>query len=444
MNHSKEIRSMPRAIFATVCLLLVGATSCVEKVRAEPLSGDVFREYSWRPEGKWQRVTWPEVEEPRAREFLPNAVNRIVIDDLHLAERVEIRIEMLLCHAGTVDKKIRVNGGRWIDIPESELIPGTSGQGPPDTEYQSMRYPTVNVSVAELQEGENTFEFTCGPGTALGGWWPQWLLYGVTFGVYYDQSKPHPEGRIVSPTPGSLLDDKPRISALATGPNPIERIDFVGLYDDFNWEGDGNYRQWHGRTMFGQIHNHIGTATGDDREVTWDATWIPTQTKPIMIAARIVDETGMCFVTRTVGDLYLTRPYSVRMYKPYDVPKRWASRAGKRHECKADVDDDLDGAIDAKIVMVTWNGEGAEEIGVGDTKVVTRIGKNHDLSHDEFPVPLDLIRRGTNRLYTFSTTEHHGIEVQWPGMVLLVRFNELEKVTKTPPISSVLDRQIGR
>lgn len=433
---------MPRAILAAVCLLLVAETSPVEKAQAQPLSGDVFREYHWRPEGKWQRVTWPEVEEPRAREFLPNAVNRIVIDDLDLVERVEVRVEMLLCHAGTVDKKIRFNGGRWIEIPESEFIPGRSGQGPPGTEYQSMRYPTIPISQAELHEGENTFEFTCGPGTALGSWWPQWLLYGVTFRVYYDQSKPHPQGRIVAPAPGSLLDDKPRIAATATGPNPIQRIDFVGLYDDFNWEGDGLYRQWHGRFLFGQIHNHIGTATGDNRQVTWDAAWIPTQTGPLMIAARIVDTTGICSVTQAVGDLYLSRPYSVRMYQPYDVPKQWASRAGKRHECKVDVDDDLAGATDAKFVMVTWNGEGAEEIGVGDTKVVARIGKNHDLSHDEIPVPLELIRRGTNRLYTFSTTQHHGIEVQWPGMVLLVRFNELEKVAKTPPISSVLDRSV--
>jgi hypothetical protein len=112
------------------------------------------------------------------------------------------------------------------------------------------------------------------------------------------------------------------------------------------------------------------------------------------------------------------------MYKPYDVPKRWSTRAGKKHQSKVNVEDDLSKATAAKVIMVTWNGVAAEEIGLNDQKVVAKVGKNHDLSHDEFPVPLNVIKPGVNTLYTFSTTKHHGIEVQWPGMVLLVQYDE--------------------
>ena len=63
----------------------------------------------------------------------------------------------------------------------------------------------------------------------------------------------------------------------------------------------------------------------------------------------------------------------------------------------------------------------ADAISIGGTKVVGGVGKNHDLSHDEFPVPLKLIRAGVNTLSTSSDTPHHGIEVQWPGMVLMIR-----------------------
>ena len=417
---------MTRTIVAAVFLCPLAVAFFADRVCAEPLPGDVFREYHWRPEGKWQRVTGPEVEDPRAKKHLPNAVNRIVIDDLHLARRVEACIEMLLCHGGTVGKRIRIGGGPWIEIPESGLIPGTSGQGPPDSEYQYMRYPNVEIPLGGVVEGENTFEFTCSRGTALGGWWPQWLLYAVTFRVYYDPAKPHPTGAVVSPAAGDVLGERPRLAARANGPNPIERVDFVGLYEDFNWEGDGNWRQWHGRYLFGQIYNHVGTASEAPYEVAWDTTWVATQTEPLAVAARIVDATGMCFVTPAVEGLRLVRPHSVRMYKPYDVPRRWSTRAGRRHACKVDVGDDLSKATDAKIVMVTWNGVAADEIGIGGTKVVGKVGKNHDLSHDELPVPLALIRPGTNTLYTFSKTEHHGIEVQWPGMVLLIRYDEPE------------------
>jgi len=415
----------------SIAIILVWMGSLV---RAEPGPGDVFREYKWRPEGKWQRVTGPEATAEGAKEFLPNSVNTIRIDDLDEAVKVEAYIEMLLCHGGTVDKKIRVNANPWIPIPESSLIPGKAGQGPPDSEYQYMRYPCVGIPMEYLQQGNNTFEFTCSPGTALGGWWPQWILYGVTFRVYYDRdparrdpgSRPHPTGMIIKPSGGSTIGEAPVLEAVATGPRPIKQVDFIGFYEDFNWEGDGNYRQWHYRYLYNEIKNHIGTATNKPYKVTWDNSWIPTQDRPIKIMARIVDAAGMCYMTTAVENIHLIRDKTVRMYKPYDVPIGWSTRVGNTHKCKTDVNDDLSKAVAAKIIMSTWNGVAADEIGINDKKIVTNVGKNHDLSYDEFEVPLNLIRSGTNTLYTHSPTTHHGIEVQWPGMVLIVKYNEPE------------------
>ncbi len=389
-------------------------------------TGDVFREYKWRPEGKWQRVTGPDATPDGAKVFLPNSVNTIVIDDLDQASKIRVVVEMLLCHGGTINKQIRINGNSWIPIPESPFIPGDAGTGGPDQEYQYMRYPDVELPLELFHEGENTFEFTCSCGTALGGYWPQWILYGTTFRVYYDESKSHPTGAILSPSAGSTIGESPVFEAEAASPNGIKQVDFIGRYEDFNWEGDGNYRQWRYRYLFGEIKSHIGTAVSEPYRVEWDNAWIPTQDQPVEVVARITDNTGMSYITPAVENISLRRSHTVRMYKPYDVPRSWSSRAGKKHQCKVDVNDDLSKASAAKIIMVTWNGVAANEIGINDQKVVSKVGKNHDLSHDEFPVPLDLIKPGVNTLYTFSTTEHHGIEVQWPGMVLLVQYDEPE------------------
>jgi len=394
---------------------------------AEAGPGDVFREYKWRPDGKWQRVTGPDATAEGAKEFLPNSVNTIRIDDLDGAIKVEAYIEMLLCHGGTVGKKIRVNANPWIPIPESSFIPGKAGQGPPNSEYQYMRYPCVRIPMKYLRQGNNTFEFTCSLGTSLGGWWPQWILYGVTFRVYYDSSKPHPTGMIIKPSGGSTIGESPVLVAKATGPHPIKQVDFIGFYEDFNWEGDGNYRQWHYRYLYNEIKSHIGTATNKPYEVIWNNSWIPTQDRPMKIMARIVDAAGMCYMTSAVENIRLVRDKTVRMYKPYDVPKSWSTRVDNTHKCKTDVNDDLSKAVAAKIIMVTWNGVAADEIGINDKKIITKVGKNHDLSYDEFGVPLNLIRSGTNTLYTHSSTTHHGIEVQWPGMVLMVKYNEPER-----------------
>lgn len=403
--------------------MLIGGVLNLNSAYAEPESGDRFREYTWRPEGKWQRVTWPDVEEPRAQAFLPNTLNTIRLDDLQGARKVEVVIEMLLCHGGTVDKQIRINGGDWMPIAESPYIPGNAGTGPPDSEYQWMRYPMVDVPLDSLQAGDNQFEFTCGPGTALGKWWPQWLLYGVTFRVYYDDTKPATRGKIADLLPGATLGDRPTFHVDVERPDDVAQVDLFAFYDDFNWAGDGLYRQWQSRTLYGELKNHVGSSTTSPFQVTWDTSWVPTQTKPVKLVARIKNRDGLYFVTDVIDGLTLARPYSVEMCKPYDMPRRWSSRAGQRHGCDADVAGNIDRAIAAQITMSTWNGVAADEIGINDEKVVGPIGKDHDLSYDTFDVPLDLIRAGRNRLYTFSTTEHHGIEVQWPGMVLFIKYD---------------------
>src|SRR5688572_20063419 len=100
-------------------------------VRAEPQPGDVFREHVWRPaDGKWQRITSPAATHKGAQKFLPNAVNAIELTELANATRVEVQLELLLSHFGTVGQAMRVNGGAWLPIPAPKDIPGKMGREP--------------------------------------------------------------------------------------------------------------------------------------------------------------------------------------------------------------------------------------------------------------------------------------------------------------------------
>ncbi len=408
-----------------VCLPAIFLLMMANKPYAAPAPGDVYREYHWQPEGKWQRVTGPEVTEPRARAFLPNKVNAIEIDDLDDAVKVELQIAMLLCHAGTVDKKVCINSGSWIKILESPHIPGESGTGPPDTEYQSMRYPTLPIPLSALHEGKNSFKFSCKGGTALGRWWPQWILYGVTFRVYYSDSKAHPEGKIITPAPGSELSEKAVFRAEAS---PIEqgasiaRVDWIGNYRDFDWLGEGEKRQWQAQPFGGSLRHHIGGTHSAPYEIQWDNRWIPDQDKPFSVVARIMDSSGLCSMTEPVSGLTFERPYLVNMYLPYDIPKSWSTRNHNTHACNVAISNSLKNAVEAKITLCTWNGVGADEILVNDRRVAQQVGKDHDLSYDSIDVPLSALKEGVNRISTTSHTEHHGIEVQWPGPVLFVRY----------------------
>jgi hypothetical protein len=110
------------------------------------------------------------------------------------------------------------------------------------------------------------------------------------------------------------------------------------------------------------------------------------------------------------------------MYVPRGVPAQWQTRAGNRHSCAWQIDDDLAQAAEAWMVLATWNGDHCEELAVNGTELVPKVGKNHNYSYDVLPVPLEMLKPGANTVSTFSGTGHHGIEVMWPGPVLFVRY----------------------
>ena len=391
-----------------------------------PGPGDLFREYVWKGPwvnaGSWQRVTDPDARHSGAGEFLPNPVNSVTIDDLDGAVRAELHIELWGGHAGTSDKRMRLNGGDWIAISEPEGIPGDAGLHVHPECYQYFTYPSVPLPLEQLREGDNTFEFTSGGQICFDFGWGQWGIYGITFRIYYDDAKPHATGRIVSPAPGSTFGDSLYI-VVESPDSTVQRVDFIGDYEEFDYEGNGLYRQWHYNYRYGVIKRHLGTAFAPPYAVTWETDWVPDQEEPVRLMARIQDRNGVFYMTPAVGDLALVRPgRSVRLYKPYDVPGSWQTRANKRHRCKVFVPHDLHRATAAKMILATWSGGHADAIGINDTTIVRRVGKDHDYSYDEVDVPINQIRTGTNEFFTYSNTEHHGIEVLWPGIALKVQY----------------------
>jgi hypothetical protein len=413
---------MVRLLAPFALLLLAGS------LLAQPEPRDIFREYRWRPQDKWQRVTGPDATDPGAKAFLPNPVNEITIDDLALATRIEVQIEKLQSHAGTRYPRLRVNGNAWHEVPEprSAVIPGSAGLGGFPWEYLTMRYPIVQVPLTQLKTGKNTFEFDCSSrdATMLGRTWPQWLCYGVTFRVYYQHAKPHPTGTISAPA--KQLGADPVFSVSASGPNPIAQVDVLGDYDDFNWRGDGEDLGWQHAWLYGALTNHIGTTTQSPWQVRWDTTWVPLQTRPFRVCARVTDTAGLTYVTPAIDGLTLRRNKTVVRYRSTAIPSGWQSRANGTHSCQSTVNDDLSKAEAARIFMVTWNGMETSSIGINSTHLLAQIGKWYDIDYSAIDLNPALVRAGANTLYTSSNTEHHGIEVQWPGMELFVRYSVSE------------------
>lgn len=388
---------------------------------------DVYKDFIWTGPylnaKLWQRVTDPGATNKDAEWFLPNPVNGIELENLDRAVKVEIIIEMWGGHAGTSDKKFRINNTEWINIPETEGI----GPGRPES-YLQFRYPAVEIPLEQLKEGVNTFEFSCGKQVTHNFGWGQWALTGVIFRVYYSELDTSLRASITGLKSDSSIKDRVVLGIDCDKPELIKRVDYIGCYEDFDYNGNGFYRDWQYSYRHGMIQNHIGSAQKTPFEVEWDTSWLPDQDKKIEVIAVITDVNGFSFITPKVTGVELSREnYSVVMYKPYDVPERWNSRANQKKGCKIYVNYGLKNALEAKMVFATFNGDQSDEIGINGEKIIEKIGLNHDYSCDAVEVPIALVKEGINEFYTYSTTKEHGIEVMWPGIALKVKYDTVKK-----------------
>jgi len=396
---------------------LLSAAYCL----AEPVPGDYFREFTYAH--RFGEIDPASTRPGQQADDMRAGARReraLEIPSIGRAIRAEVSVSYWGGHIGTSGQKFRINGGEWIDIPQPKNTPT-----PSQCYYRTiLGRATVEVPLEQLKAGRNVFQFTAGPQICYSFNWGFFWVYEFTVRLYYKAPDEQP-GRIVSPVDGGVIGENPRISAHAgRSAVPITQVDFVGEYDDFNWEGDGVYRQWHYVVQRGQLRRHLGTATADPFEVAWDTTWVPDQDQPVRIAARITDADGLICMTSPVTVTFRRQGRSVRLWKAADVPKAFGVRVGDRKECRIEVGGDVAKIRAARIVLSTWSAAHADEIGLNGVKLADRVGLVHNYSFDFIPVPKGLLRAGPNTFHVFSNTKEHAAEINWPGPALLVEYGE--------------------
>jgi CubicO group peptidase (beta-lactamase class C family) len=390
-----------------------------------PRPGDVYREFAIHNGGnKNWRVHDPNARAEGAKQFLPNPLLRISVGDLTGAIRAEALLDRWGGHIKTADRKIRFNENAWLDVPTLTTPP----EGRADYYYFEDN-PIIEVPLSHLMPGDNTLEGTCGARDNSN--WGQWGLYSLVLRVYYDPAtRPPAIGRIVSPQPGGTLSEDPTI-VLECPPN-TRRADVLAWYDGYDENGDGVYRDWHGgyfQPLRGEpavLADHVGTATRAPWSVGWKTRWVPDQPPGgVQLVARVQRDDGTWSVTPIVDGLSLKRiGESVRMYRPRIIPERFGVRMNQRQSCSITVGDDFDPSkvIEAALALRTWHGwDGHHEpLQLNDVSFPLA-GNNHHYAFKYLAIPADAIRSGENTFAIHSKTEHHMLEVLWPGPALLVR-----------------------
>ncbi len=396
---------------------------------AQPTPGDVFKEFTFVPT---RGHHFSELDPNCPRDFSkthtknqtkPRMVPKELMLDLKGATKAEMSVEYWGGHSGTSEQKFKANGNNWIYITQPQNTPTT-----PNCYYRTLLgNNSVEIPLEQLKDGKNIFQFAAGPQICWNFNFGFYWIYSFTVRVYYDTSRPHPAGNIISPVSGSAIGDSPLIATeTSSGNSKVKQVDFIGLYEDFDWEGNGLYNQWHWYTRNGVMHKHIGTDPDAPYSVNWDNSWLSEQSGPVKIAAKITDENGISFITEPVEVSLLRKNRRVKMYKPFDVPEALGVRIKRTKGCKIDVET-LEKAKSAKMVLSTWSAatddNSVHKIMINGRDLADNFGKFHDYSFDILDVPLELLKEGTNEIAIYSEFEGHGLEINWPGPVLFVEYD---------------------
>jgi len=415
------IANLPVCALLLILLLLAGCGVDLAAIRPEPgpQPGEVFREFTYAR--RFGEVD-PQARHPSAQEMKRSAgrPRKVFIDSLEGAVGAEVSIQYWGGHCGTAGQKFRVNESEWFDIPQPQGTPTE-----PQCYYRTVVGDNpVPIPLKLLRTGSNMLQFTAGKQIRHGFRWGMYWVYSFTVRIYYEPSHPHVAGRIASPAPGQAIGERPTVTAeIDAPPEKVKQVDFLALYEDYDWEGNGLFRQWHWQFKDGVVARHLGTATKPPWSIRWDTTWIPDQDEPIAIAARIVADDGTVYLTPAVANVSFRRQgRSVKMFRSHDVPEAFGVRIGKRMTCTIEVPRGAKGAAAARLLLSTWSAAHAEQIGLNGEMLVERVGPVHDYSFDWIDVPLRLIHAGVNKFFIYSSTEHHAAEVNWPGPVLVIEY----------------------
>ena len=285
----------------------------------------------------------------------------------------------------------------------------------------------IPVALSYLKEGnDNSFVFDV---DSAGHWWPQNLVYGMVLRIYYESSVVRERSEIIVPINGDRIGIEASIKLRHPDPDQIQSIDLVGYYEDADLEGDGLYRKWHYAYHKGKIYQHIGSTESLKGIHIWNTGWLPDQKDPMKLAAFVHLKNGYTYMTEAVEGLILERQdYSVELCKPYKRPEGWFTRNGEFSE-RFQVKGDIAGITDAKLVFRSWSPGYFNGIYINNFLVFIREGPTYAYYEHEIPVEAQVLEQGENLLKTGMTPRFHGqmvhgVEIQWPGIMVLIKYDQ--------------------
>ncbi|MFT4586893.1 MAG: hypothetical protein ACI9VS_000244 [Candidatus Binatia bacterium] len=343
-------------------------------------------------------------------------------EDLFQVTAAEYYAELWGGHPGTANKRVSVNGRSIYEVPEV----GT------EDEHCAYSYPSTPLKITDLVNGYNAFQWAVDQGSTF---WGHAMVDNACLRVALTNT--HPDlGKL------GLADFRATVEASAFGgdregfalrldtskTDTIARVDYQAWFRGYDDNGNLKETDWHGFTFKREPAEWIGSSTKEPFAVDWDTSMLPAQKDAAVRAMiRFRDSTNVVYLTGDSSGLEIRKPagVAVELFAPRDLPKKFWARAGRLKTCHISLKMKAASIERAELYVKSWTG------GAGKVEDYFKLngrhypvaeGSGHEIQFNRLPVDADLLKRDDNRIELLSDTEHHGIEIVYPGPALMVRW----------------------
>jgi len=401
---------------------------------SQPQPGDVFREYHMIKGGSGGDTAWAWADknlvyvtgEGDSAEG-PRRIRTFENIDIKHATKVELVLMHWGGHLGTQNKRVYFNNSPAIPIP---LLENTDWL--PICEFYHLSNAAIEIPMEYVKQGSNDwamavdscFEHCSGP------WGWMWARQAI-LRVYYDAEKvDNPTGKITQPTAGSTIGNNATVTVKTRGKD-IQRIEVVGKYRDFSWDGSGDYTTWHGSYWLENLEMsfHVGTIKGATRSLQWNNRWVPDQDS-MQLAARIKGKDDLIYMTEAVGNITLS--HGDKVVKMYTNTPKGSHDIWENGAFRIPLPSMPGVPVAARIAVSTFSGQGKDRnVYLNGTLITGPAGENEDtwgnhntlamVTHD---VATHALQVGHNIIGVIAHQPgHHAFEFNWPGPALFVEYD---------------------
>lgn len=343
-------------------------------------------------------------------------------DTIKNFDHAELCLEIWGGHPGTTKKRFQINGGQVYFIPDQPTAEG-------NCEYH---YPTIPVDYRDLVKGNNAIQFGCDRGTAF---WGHYIIDQMAIRCYITNNDyafitgDMDEFTAIPSIKSRILGD--RVNVTLSYPleftRDIAAVHFFARYTGYDNNGSGKPDGWKGYTHDRKYTGHLGSDDTEPFSVVWNTEMIPDQNGPMALRALIEFRNGLlCWSDVLDGLTFPPKRQQVQIFYCPVIPRPFWSRNNNLIEAAFEIPENVSDIEKAELHVRIWDGgEGSirDPFSLNGVPYAITTGKAlHDLVYTISKVEPESLVEGLNTIRLISDTEHHGIEVCWPGPALVLKY----------------------